>query len=368
MKLIILRNNLLTALAASEKAINQNTNLPILKNVFLGTNSGKVVLISTDLELGVTNYLSGKIIEEGEITIPFGIFNNIIRNLTTDRVQLESKNNNLTIKSDNYEALVNVQSTNDFPTIPKIQDPEKNIIFKATAFKEIVSKVITATQYSEIRPEISGLCLRYSEGVLKFVATDSFRLAERVVRKEEYKTNFEDFELIIPFKAIQEVLKIIGGEGEVIIQFDPNQILFKTENQEIISRLVNGNFPDYQTIVPKESKTEILINKAELVNAVKLTSVFASRANDLVLKTGENSKFLEIYAGDSQVGENRSLLPAKIKGDNFSVIFNWRYLLDGLKIFESGELVLTLTAPDRPMMVKGLNSENLFYLVMPIRV
>jgi len=368
MKLIILKNNLLNSLIASEKAVNSNSNLPILKNVFLGIKDNKIVLSSTNLELGIKNHLTGKVIEDGEITIPFGIFFNIVKNLTADRIQLESKGEKMTIKSDNYEASINIQPTDDFPIIPSIQNNSIDIVFKTQSFKDIVSKVVTATQYSEIRPEISGLCVKYSDEILRFVATDSFRLAERILRKEEFKTNSGDFEAIIPFKTIQEVLKIIGGDGEIMVSFDANQILFKTESQEIVSRLVSGNFPDYQSIVPKEGKTQILINRSELISAVKLTSVFASRANDIVLKNGENNKFLEIYAGDSQIGENRSLLPAKIKGDNFSIIFNWRYLLDGLKIFEGEEIFLSLVTPDRPMMIKTNASGNLFYLVMPIRV
>lgn len=368
MKLIILKNNLVSSLGAVEKAVNPNSNLPILKNIFLGAKNGKILLAATNLELGIKSYFTGKVMEDGETTVPFVIFNNIIKNLPTDRVQLELKKGNLSIKSDNYEASINVQPADDFPTIPVLEDSEKNIIFKTGFFKDVVSKIINATQFSEIRPEISGLCLKLNDGVLKFVATDSFRLAEKTVQKDQYREKSGDFEIIIPFKTIQEILKIIGGEGDLQIFFNTNQILFKTENQEIISRLVSGNFPDYQGIIPKESKTEIIINRSELVNAVKLTSVFASRASDIVLKSGENSKFFEIYAGDSQLGENRSLLPAKIKGDNFSVIFNWRYFLDGLRIMESEEVVLSLTTPDRPMMIKNPNAADLFYLVMPIRV
>lgn len=368
MKVIILRNNLLVALAVVEKAISQNVNLPILKNIFFGVKENKLVLASTNLELGIKSYFSGKIIEEGEITIPFGIFSNIVRNLTTDRVQLESKGTSLIIKSDNYEASVNTQGAEDFPIIPTLQTNEKNVVFKNSLFRDVIAKTIVATQYSEIRPEISGLCIRKSSDSLKFVATDSFRLAERVLRKEEYRTESDDFEFIVPFKTAQEILKIIGPEGEVSVYFDANQVLFKTENQEVVSRLINGNFPDYQAIIPKESKTEIVVNRMELLNAVKLTSVFTSRANDVILKSGENGKFLEIYAGDSQVGENRSLIPVKMRGDNFSTIFNWRYLLDGLKTLETEEVVLGMTAPDRPMMIKGVNLSNFFYLVMPIRV
>lgn len=368
MKLIILRNNILEGLLSVEKAVSNNPTLPILKNILLIVKNNKIIITATNLELAIKYYLNGKIIEEGEISIPFSIFNNIIKNLFTDRIQLETNKNNLILISDNYKALINTQSAHEFPIIPTVKNTEEFLSFKKAIFKDIVSKIIIAAQYSEIRPEISGLFIKYTDKTLKLVATDSFRLTEKTLEENDYKTNFKNLELIIPLKSIQEVLKIINDEGDISLFIDSNQVLFKTDKQEIISRIINSQFPDYQTIIPKSYQTEIIVNRVELMNAIKLISAFTGRANDISLKTGENNKFLEVYAGDNQLGENRCLVPVKIKGDNFLMVFNWRYLFDGLKIFDSEEVVLGTNAPDKPMTIKAFNNHNLFYIVMPIKI
>lgn len=368
MKLIILRNNLLESLFSVEKAVSNNPTLPILKNILLTAKNNKIVMIATNLELAVKYHLNGKIIEDGDVSVPFSVFNNIVKNLFTERIQLETNKNVLVLTSDNYEASINGQNSQDFPIIPVVKNTEEFLSFKKPFFKDIISKTIIAAQYSEIRPEISGLFVKYAEGILKLAATDSFRLTEKTLKESDYKTNFKSIELTIPLKTVQETLRIIDDEGDVSLFIDPTQALFKTEKQEIVSRIINSRFPDYQAIIPKDHKIEIAINRTELINAIRLISTFTSRANDITLKIGENKKFLEVYASDSQLGENRCLVPVKIKGDGFLMIFNWRYLLDGLKIFDSEEVILGMNASDKPMMIKALNNHDIFYIVMPIKI
>lgn len=352
-----------------EKSVGENANLPILKNILFLAENGKIKITATNLDLAVTHTLSGKIIEEGKLCIPFALFYNIVKNLSFERVQLEQKGRHLNIKTDNYEAVVYGQNPEDFPIIPTITIKEPSLVFKNKVFKEYVSKVIVAAQYSEIRPEISGLFIRYQNNDLKFVATDSFRLTEKTLPAESYKaTKPENIKIIIPLKTAFELLRIVNGDdSDTQLFIDSYQILFKTEHQDIISRIIDGEFPDYEAILPKEIKFEAVVSRQEMINSLRLTSVFAGRANDITIKTGDNRKFLEIFATESQLGENRYLVSAKLKGEKFLIVFNWRYLLDGLKIHDSNEVFLGINGSDKPALIRAPEDKSLLYVLMPIK-
>jgi len=370
MKLIVLKNNLVDALNAIEGSVGNNINLPILKNILFSVENNKIILTSTNLETAVKYNLSGKIVEGGSLTVPFGVFNNIAKNINSERVTLESQDNNsLLITTDNYEASVRVQDAKDFPIIPTIQNKDNLIKTNTSSIKEILSRAIIAAQYSDVRPEISGVLLRLNEGKINFVATDSFRLVEISLKAQEFETNLKDISIIIPLRTANELLRILSIKdgGEIKIFVDPNQVLFQTETESLISRLIDGTFPDYQTVIPKTTKSEAAIARDELINAVKVTKVFAGRANDVTLRVGDNKKFIEVTAADSAIGENRYKIPIRLKGEKFSLSFNWRYLADGLKIWNGEEITLGVNDPDRPVIIKSPSEPEMLYVVMPIK-
>lgn len=367
MKLVILKNNLNKALYAVERAVGVNTNLAILKNVLLKTESNKIIITATNLELAITATVPGKVIESGEITVPFAIFNTIVRNITTERLSLEEKDKNLLITTDNYEAKVQVQSAKDFPIIPSIQNAH-SLTLPTDQLKEALGNVVVATQFSDIRPEISGVFVRYQEGKLTLVATDSFRLAEEVIEGKQVITDLDELGAIIPLRTAEELLRVLDSEnGNIEIFIDPNQALFKTNSLAVISRLVDGTFPEYHSIIPKQVQHEFSINRQELLNAVKLVSAFSGRTNDVSLTIGDGKKYIELYSADSAFGENRYRVPIKLKGEKISVAFNWRYLIDGLKIYQSEEVMVGVNAPDRPVVVRSMSEPSLTYVLMPIK-
>ncbi|MEK9194368.1 MAG: DNA polymerase III subunit beta [Patescibacteria group bacterium] len=369
MKLILLRNNLLEGLFSTERVINDNVNLPILKNILLKANNSKITITATNLNLAINHNISGKIVESGEVTVPHNILNNIIKNLNTEKVSLEKKNKQLNIITDNYEAVIEGQESKDFPIIPLIQNQKQHLKIDVSVFKSSLQNVINSTQFSDIRPEISGIFLQLYEDGLKLVATDSFRLAEKKLNTNLFESNIKENAVIIPLKTAQELLRVLKENDQKLwIFIEPNQILFKTDSLEITSHLIDGRFPDYEPIIPKTLIGEATLDRNELINAVKLTSVFSGRINDLILKTGENKKFLEIYSASSMTGENRYKIPIKLKGDKFSVVFNWHYLLEGLKIFNGEEIILGVNAHDKPALIKDQNQTDLIYVLMPIKV
>ena len=369
LKLIILRSNFLTGLNSVEKSVGDNTNLPILKNILLSAEENKIILTSTNLELAIKYRLSGKIITSGSITIPFSVLNTIIKNLNTERITLEATPNSLIIQTDNYEATIQGNNTEDFPVIPSIQNKKQSIKINTKTFKEVLVKVSVATQYSDIRPEISGVLMVFKNKELTFVATDGFRLAEIVFEKNEAESSFEDVSVIVPLKTTTELLRILDEKESPSLEvfIDQNQILFQTESQYIISRLIDGSFPEYHAIIPKQTKTELIVNRLELVGALNLAKTFSGKTNDVALKTSENKKVLEVFSADSSLGENKYKIPIKLKGDPFMTTFNWKYILDGLKIYESEDVVLQANAPDKPIVIRSQTTPHALYVVMPLK-
>ena len=220
--------------------------------------------------MAITKIVSGKIIEEGAATIPFSVLNGIISNLDSEKISLDSKGNSLILKTDNYEATIQSLNEEEFPIIPEIGNAKNHLKINTEVFNDAISKVINCAQISEIRPEISGILFDYQISSLKLAATDSFRLAEKTLFDKDFKADFiTGFKAIIPLKTIQEVPRVFR-EGEMNIYFDSNQVLFKSEDLEIISRLIDGNFPDYDPIVSKTLETESIINKESFINAVRL--------------------------------------------------------------------------------------------------
>lgn len=370
MKLIALKSNLIEAISSVEKAVDDGQNLPILKHILVKTEDNKIMFTGTNLELAITHTFSGKIIEGGRVAIPLGIFSSIIRNINSERITLELKNKKMFITTDNYEASIQSQDEKEFPIIPSIHNTTQFFETNTKNFASILNSVIVATQYSEIRPEISGVFINSTERGVAFVATDSFRLAELFADSSQFKSNFtEQVRLIIPLRSADEVLKIFNSQEEEVLKIfiDPTQILFKTQTIEAVSRLIDGNFPDYQTIIPKQTKTEMIASRAELVNAIKLTSSFSGRTNDITLEVGDSKKYIEFSSSNNTLGESLYKIPVRIKGDKFKLVFNWKYLLDGLKAFKSEEIIFGVNSPEKPIVVRSQQEPYLIYVVMPIK-
>lgn len=369
MKLVVLKNNLLEALASVERAVGSNTNLPILKNILIKAGENQITFSATDLEFAVTHAISGKIIESGAIAVPSAIFGNIVKNLTSERVSIEEKGKKVLITTDNYEAVIEAQDPKEFPIIPSIRNTHENLAIGTAYFTESLGNVIIATQYSDIRPEISGVYVEWDGDRLVLVATDSFRLAERALDSSQLKSTMGALSAIIPLKTAEEMLRIFGSRAdtEMKLYFDQNQVFAATESVFLTSRLIDGKFPDYRAVLPKEKGHEIELKRQEFMSAIKLTSSFSGRSNDVTVRTGDNKKFLEIYSSSSAVGENCYRIPAKVKGEKLSVVFNWRYLLDGLKVFKGEEIVLGITSPERPASITSVSDHSLLYILMPIK-
>jgi DNA polymerase-3 subunit beta len=301
------------------------------------------------------------------VSLPFDIFNSIIKNLKSEKIHIDYKDRKMNIKADNYEGVVNCGNPKEFPIIPTVEDKSKSFKLKSGKLRDILDRVSTATQYSEIRPEINGVYCVLDNDQFVFAGTDSFRLIEEVLDKGEFESDFDDLDMIIPLNTVDSLLKIINSEGDINVYTDFNQILFEDEKRSIISRLVDGNFPDYKNVIPKDTELEVAVDREELINAIKLTKNFAGKASDIVFKV--SNKVLEVYSSNDTMGENSYRVPITIKGDKkeIEVSFNWRYVLDGLRVYDEDKVTLGFNKSEKPAVIKSKQVNSLVYVVMPIR-
>lgn len=367
MKFIVIKDNFKKGISAVERVNNEKLNLPVLKNTLLETDDNKIKITSTNLEIAVTYSVVGKIIENGKFTAPINLLSNIINNLNNERLNIEENNNKLIIKTDNYEASIQGISADDFPLTPKIKNQNEFIEIKSGIIKDSLNQILIAAQFSELRPELNSVLLDFSLDDIKLAATDSFRLAEKTINKSNFKTNYEQgFKILIPLKTARELQRILSDDEAVKIFHDENQVLFKTEQLELLSRLTEGSFPEYKAIIPKKFATELVLNKQEFAGALKLISVFGSRNNEVKFKLQENKKVLEISSADQAAGENNYIFSGKIQGKLKEIIFNWRYIADVLKVLESEEIFFGLNGENEPAELKAIGDDSYLYIVKPI--
>lgn len=373
MNVVLLKNNLKDGISIISGARKEISNLPILKNFLLEAKDDKLFISSTDLEIGVTHIINAKILKEGSITIPFNVFSQIINNLSFERITLESKNNSLFVTTDNYKANITTSNKSEFPIIPEIKENGVNCFtFNTEYLVQSLLSVVSSCQISNIRPELSGVLFSYINNEFKVVATDSFRLAEKTINNKKINTEYDgDISFIVPLKTIQEVIRIFTinnqKEEEIKIYFDKNQILFKTEKTSLISRLIEGKFPDYEPLIPYSFETEAVLEKEDLTSALKLTSSLSNRLNEIKFIIDESLKNIKIHSLSQEFGESEYILSSKIKGNAQEIAFNWKYLLDGLKNIKTTNVNFGFNGENKPSLIKSPDDTSLLYILMPIK-
>jgi DNA polymerase-3 subunit beta len=367
MNLILIKDKLRDGLQAVYRASDNHQNLPILKNVLIASGDNQIKLSATNLEIAVSYKVAGKVLEPGSITVPVETLLNLINNLQSERLSLETKSSILEIKTDNYQAKIQGLPPEDFPLIPQISNIEESISLDGGVLKEALTQVSIATQFSELRPELNSVAMTFNLESLVFAATDSFRLAEKTLQNHEFKTSLSrDVFCLIPLKSVQELLRVLKDGEEVTIHLDQNQILFKAEQFEFISRLLQGSFPDYKKVIPEKYGAEAVLKKEELAGALKLTGILSPKISEVKIKFLENKKAMEIFSVEESVGENSYVLSAKISGKTGEVGFNWRYLLDGLKAIPREEVLFGVNDDNHPSILKSAADPSYFYILMPI--
>jgi len=383
MKLICTQENFKRAIFNSERVVSKQTTLPILNNILIEANKKGLSFLATNLEMGVVVNIGAKVEKEGKITLPAKLLSNFVNNLPLgENIEIEGHDQVLKIKSGGSKALIKGLPATDFPLIPKKKSgPQLQIGGKKMAL--IIKKVISAVALNETRQELTGVNVIFGEKELFFAATDSFRLteyrmaiSEKNINKELYQALISKKEsVIIPAVTLLEVGRIITEEDTVVkITIEEGQIFFEVDGTMLVSRLINGKYPDYKHIMPKDFKTRIVGEKSGLQGAIKMASIFASgKTSEIRLKTDQGKKIVSVEARSAEVGENVSELKLDITGEDQDVVFNSRYLLDGINTIETSQVAILVNNGTAPVALKEIDEktgevlEDYVYIVMPIK-
>lgn len=373
MRFISLQENLKRALNIVGHITSKNINLPILNNILIKSVDGNIEFVSTNLEIGITHQLRGKIEADGEFTVDAKLIGEYVNLLSGgEKVKVEVKDDELKVECGNYKTKIKGESAKDFPLIPSV--PRTGFYScKSGELRKALNSVVFAVSNSENRIELTGVLFSFEKEKLSLAATDSYRLAERQLEVKASDISGEQ-KIIIPAKTIQELLRVLnnlegselGDDQELKFYLSENQILFTVDSVELISRLINGHYPDYKQIIPTKSHTDVLVERAELVRAVKAAALFSKTGiNDITLLFSKNKVLVSSFSGTS--GESQIELEAAVMGEDNEVTINYRYLLDGLNNIEGGQVRLGVLNNTTPCVLRPEKDNSYLYIVMPIR-
>ncbi|MFH0853497.1 MAG: DNA polymerase III subunit beta [bacterium] len=364
MKFSCTQENLHQGLEIVSRASGKNAALPILSNILISAESTSVRLTATNLEIGISCLVRGKVESEGAYTVQSRLLNEFVSLLPGDRIDVGTENESLKLKTDQTQTTIKGLPAEEFPLIPKIEKINP-IKIDPTELKRAISQVIFAAAQDNTRPEINGVYLEIKDKELIMAATDSYRLSEKKIALENTK---EPKKAIIPTRALQELLRILDNEaGQTILYITENQLLACIGDIELVSRLIEGQYPDYSQIIPQEAKTTATLPVAELTRIIKAASLFCKTGiNDINIKL-EPGKRITINTANTQVGEHATGLEGDIVGQPSACVFNYRYLLDGLGSIETEDVILEITDSESPGLLKPTNKQPHQYLIMPIR-
>lgn len=378
MKLSCLQENLNKSLSIVSRVASSNKSLPILNNVLFEAVNGRIVLITTNLEIGIETVLRGKIEDDGRLTIPAQLFSNYVNLLPNKHISIETDKDNLLIVCENQKTKIKGMEAADFPIIPKIEK-ERGMACKKQELKKALTQVVFTVIPNDTRPEISGALFKYDliEGdcVLNIVGTDSYRLAEKKINLKPIKVddtkNIDNYQTIVPHATLQELLRVLehgDPEDDVMIYFSENQIMLSLNDTELVSRIISGHYPDYKQIIPTKFTTNAIVNTNNLIKAVKSASLFSqSGVNDINLTFSPKDNSLVVSSLSTQTGENVNNLTADISGEENSTTFNYRYLLDGLQNINSTQVSLEVIDANKPGLIRPIDDESYLYIIMPIK-
>jgi DNA polymerase-3 subunit beta len=373
MRFISLQENLKRGLNIVGHITAKNINLPILNNILIKVDKGNIELVSTNLEIGITHQLRGKIEDDGQFTVDSKLITEYVNLLGGgEKVRAEEKDGELKIECGNYKTKIKGESAKEFPLIPAIA---KNNYYSCQTeeLKKALNSVIFAVSNSENRVELTGVLFYFNKGRLSIVATDSYRLAEKEISINS-NGGAEESRVIVPAKTAQEFLRILNNldnasldaAQEVKIYLSDNQVLFTVDSVDLISRLINGNYPDYKQIIPSKSQTSVLVDRQELVRAVKAAALFSKTGiNDVSLKFSRDKVLVSAFSGSS--GESEINIEAEVSGEDNEITANFRYLIDGLNNIDGDRVNILVLNANTPCLLKPEKDNGYLYIVMPIR-
>jgi len=362
MKLKVTQENLNKALGLVARVASARGTLPILSNVLLKIEGNRLSVAATNLDIAISCELGAQVQSEGSLTVPARLLQDLVNGLPSGVIEMEQDEQRLKIATESYKSVINGVSAEEFPVMPAIEGGAQWSV-SAPLLKKTLQQVLLAASNDESRPVLTGVYLHTVDNTLFVAATDSYRLAEK-----RLMTTKEHIQLLVPATALHDVLRIINDfEGNLTVVHDDQQVQFRAGDVELVARLIEGNYPDYRKLIPAGFSTTAVLPRAELVNIVKVSSLFAREsAGSIVVSVDEPSESIWIHAVASQLGENNATLKVQATGSG-SITLNSRYLLDALQAMDAKTVQLGFNGKLEAVMLSDVESDDYLHIIMPLK-
>lgn len=363
MKAKVLQSSLAEALSKALRFTTSKAQLPILSNFLLKTTKNALTIQATNLEMAISLDIGANVEKEGVITVPAKTLFDIILNLKEEQVELFAEKEVLTINTEGFDSSVSGLNAADFPEVPTTLSKNK-MTLDADSLKSALDKALFAVSLDESRPILTGVLFEFAGSSLNIVATDGFRLS---LEKIKLTKSLDKESIVIPKNILAELHKMLTVKDfDFAIDKKASQISFLLAESLISSRLLQGDFPNYQKIIPTSSTTTVNVDKEELITAFKLASVFARDAANVVrMQVGKDK--VEIFAESSKSGKQKNRVDAKVEGESIEIAFNCRYLLEILQVIKSEAVIIKLSDQSSPAVFVDSEDVNYTHLVMPVK-
>ncbi len=362
MKLTVTQENLSRALSTVSRVASSRASLPILSNVLLKTADNKLTIAATNLDIAVTEMIGAKVAQEGSITVPARLMQDFVGSLPSGNLELEVDDNKLSLKADRFDSTINGVAADDFPVMPTI-DGGSTIVLPSSEVKQTLHQVLFAASSDEARPVLTGVYLHGEDGQIFVAATDSYRLAEKKITKSA-----DDMSLLLPAQSLQELLRALKDDDSTVsITYDEQQARFSVSGVEIVTRLVDGKYPDYKKLLPSQFETTASLSKKSLNEITKVSSLFAREAaGSITLSIDEEKKEVSIRSIASQIGENTATAEAEVKG-SATITMNSRYILDALQAFDGENITINVNGKLDPCVLTDSSDDSYLHVIMPVK-
>lgn len=364
MKIECIKEQLQEALSKADKIAGKNPTLPVLSGLYLDARQNTLTIKATNLDLGLSINIPVKVTEPGVSVVPAHIISSFVSSLTKDRnITISTKDQILEVKTTSTKTNIKTLPSEEFPIIPEVGD-DNVFTIPARDFVFGIRSVIYAAAVGSIKPELSSISITHEGEFLVFAATDSFRLAEKKIRIKKMP-HFK--QILVPQKNALEIIKIFDkGEEEISISIEEHQMALRSNGLYLTSRIIEGNFPDYRQIIPKETTTTAVVLKQDLINSLKTILIFSDSFNQLTLRLNPVAKKFELESKNMTVGEIVHAVDAVIDGEEISINVNHRYFTDCFQSLTTDSLTLSFSGQAKPILISPVSDTSFLYLVMPM--
>jgi DNA polymerase-3 subunit beta len=376
MKVTCLQENLARGLGIVGRAVAVRSTLPITSNVLIATDHGRIKLAATNLDIALTCWIGGQIEEEGAITVQARLLTDFVNSLPSDKIELTlaPRAKQLKVKCARNEATIGGIDADDFPPIPAVEDGD-TLEIDPRALREAISQVVFSTATDDSRPVLTGVDVVVDGDTMTFAAADGFRLAVRTLKLKK-KHPGDKQEVIVPAKALAELNRLLQDQDEpVAMTFNANktQVLFRLKDVELVAQLIQGTFPDYSRLIPKEWGSRAVVEVRDFLQETKIASIFARDGSGIVritFQAGDDGApgRMTLSARAEEIGDNQGELDAAVEGEPAKIAFNSKYLQEVLQVLDGGRVALETTGPSQQGVIRPVDNDTYVHVIMPMFV